>query len=66
MSEPTKLYLLTATEVLALFRRNAISVEDYAGSLLGRIDDRDSIVKAWEYLGQLCPSQYSAHDSKVD
>ncbi|KAG6988903.1 hypothetical protein G7Y79_00068g096020 [Physcia stellaris] len=50
MSKPTKLYLLTATEVLALFRRNAISVEEYAGSLLGRIDDRDSTVKAWEYL----------------
>lgn len=66
MSESTKHYLLTATQVLALIRSNTISVEDYARSLLSRIDDRDSIVKAWEYLGKLHPSQFRVHDGKVD
>ena len=48
-----KLYLLTATRVLALLRQNTITVEDYARSLFYYIDERDSIVKAWTYLGKL-------------
>lgn len=51
MQEPTKLYLLTATQIIALLKHNTITVEDYARSLLGRIDERDSTVKVWEYLG---------------
>ncbi|KAJ5627579.1 hypothetical protein N7528_005006 [Penicillium herquei] len=43
-------YLLNATQVLDLFRDNTISVEQYAQSLLGRIEERDAIVKAWAYL----------------
>ncbi|KAI0896281.1 amidase signature enzyme [Annulohypoxylon nitens] len=45
-----KLYLLTAVEVLNLLKSNSISVEEYASSLLGRIQERDSVVKAWAYL----------------
>jgi hypothetical protein len=56
MQELTKLYLLTATRVLALLRQNAFTVEEYARSLLGRIDERDSIVKAWAFIGKLCSS----------
>ncbi|KAH0548150.1 hypothetical protein GP486_008122 [Trichoglossum hirsutum] len=63
MLEPTKLYLLTATRVLALLRQNIITVEDYARSLLDRIDERDSIVKAWTYIDpQLVLSQARALD----
>lgn len=47
-----KLYLLTATRILALLRHNIITAEDYASSLLDRIDERDSTVKAWAYLGK--------------
>lgn len=48
-----KPYLLSATQVRALFRNNSITVEEYAISLLGRIEERDSIVKAWAFLGEL-------------
>ncbi|KAL5333328.1 amidase signature domain-containing protein [Aspergillus crustosus] len=47
MADP---YLLSATEVLGLFEKNALTVEHYARSLLGRINERDGIVKAWAYL----------------
>jgi hypothetical protein len=53
MQELTKLYLLTATRVLALLRQDTFTVEEYARSLLGRIDERDSIVKAWTYISKL-------------
>lgn len=59
MLESTKLYLLTATRVLALLRQNTITVEDYARSLLERVDERDNIVKAWQYLGKLFLSYYN-------
>lgn len=49
------LYLLTATEVASLLEQDSITVEAYARALLGRIDERDGIVKAWVYLGQLSP-----------
>lgn len=44
------LYRLTATEVLRKIKAGEISVEDYARSLLGRIEARDEAVKAWAYL----------------
>ncbi|KAI1358545.1 amidase signature enzyme [Xylaria arbuscula] len=44
------LYTLTAVEVLGLLKSNSVTVEDYAQSLLSRIDGRDSTVKAWAYL----------------
>ncbi|KAI1458974.1 amidase signature enzyme [Annulohypoxylon moriforme] len=45
-----KPYVLTAIEVLNLLKTNTITVEEYASSLLERIKDRDSVVKAWAYL----------------
>ncbi|KAI1215178.1 amidase signature enzyme [Annulohypoxylon truncatum] len=45
-----KPYLLTAVEVLNLLKSNTITVEEYVSSLLERIQERDSIVKAWTYL----------------
>jgi hypothetical protein len=44
---------LTSTQVLRLLRENTITVEAYAASLLERIKERDGIVKAWTYLGEL-------------
>jgi Asp-tRNA(Asn)/Glu-tRNA(Gln) amidotransferase A subunit family amidase len=46
----SKLYQLTATEVLAKIRDSEITVEDYARSLLKRIESRDEAVQAWAYL----------------
>jgi Asp-tRNA(Asn)/Glu-tRNA(Gln) amidotransferase A subunit family amidase len=45
-----KLYQLTATEVLAKIRNDKTTVEDYARSLLERIESRDEAVQAWAYL----------------
>lgn len=45
-----ELYRLTATDVLAKVRSNEISVEEYARSLLKRIEARDEAVQAWAYL----------------
>ncbi|KAF7892060.1 hypothetical protein EAF00_008362 [Botryotinia globosa] len=45
-----ELCLLSATQILSLLKDNVITVEDYARSLLHRIDQRDDIVKAWAYL----------------
>lgn len=50
MSPP---YKLTATQVLELLKNNTITVETYARSLLERIKEKDSTVKAWAYLGKL-------------
>jgi Asp-tRNA(Asn)/Glu-tRNA(Gln) amidotransferase A subunit family amidase len=44
------LYRLTATEVLAKVVAGESSVEDYARSLLTRIEARDEAVQAWAYL----------------
>ncbi|KAL8849640.1 MAG: hypothetical protein Q9221_005407 [Calogaya cf. arnoldii] len=66
MTEPTKLYLLTVTQILALLKVNTITVEDYARSLLDRIDDRDSTVKAWEYLGKTTTSEFTMANSGPD
>ena len=44
------LYRLTATEVLSKIRDGQISVEDYAKSLLGRIEERDGAVQAWAFI----------------
>jgi NCS1 family nucleobase:cation symporter-1 len=44
------LYRLTATEVLQEIKENRLSVEEYANSLLKRIEVRDAAVQAWAYL----------------
>jgi Asp-tRNA(Asn)/Glu-tRNA(Gln) amidotransferase A subunit family amidase len=46
----TQLYQLTATEVLAKIKSGESTVEDYARSLLQRIETRDEAVQAWAYL----------------
>ncbi|CAH0018804.1 unnamed protein product [Clonostachys rhizophaga] len=43
-------YLLTATECLERFKDGSLTVEAYARSLLARIGQRDSAVKAWAHL----------------
>lgn len=44
------LHRLTATEVLTKIKAGEISVEDYASSLLKRIEARDDAVQAWAHL----------------
>jgi len=46
----SELYQLTATEVLSKIKNGESTVEDYAKSLLKRIESRDEAVKAWAYL----------------
>jgi hypothetical protein len=46
-----RLYNFSAIKVLELLKNDTITVEEYAGSLLQRIRERDSIIKAWAYLG---------------
>jgi Asp-tRNA(Asn)/Glu-tRNA(Gln) amidotransferase A subunit family amidase len=46
----SEIYQLTATEVLAKIKGGDITVEDYARSLLKRIESRDEAVQAWAYL----------------
>jgi hypothetical protein len=43
-------YRLTATQVVAKIRSGNLTVEQYAQSLLSRVEARDSVVKAWAYL----------------
>ncbi|KAI1798735.1 amidase signature enzyme [Daldinia bambusicola] len=43
-------YQLTATQALAKFKAGSLTVEEYARSLLARIEKRDDAVKAWAYL----------------
>ena len=47
MTEP---YHLTATQALKLMKVGSLSVENYAKSLLERINARDEVVKAWAFL----------------
>lgn len=47
MTEP---FRLTATEALKLLKSGSLTVEDYAKSLLSRIQERDDAVQAWAYL----------------
>lgn len=43
-------FRLTATEAVARFNAESLTVEEYARSLLSRIQERDSQVQAWAYL----------------
>ncbi|KAG9502232.1 hypothetical protein J7337_005058 [Fusarium musae] len=45
-------YKWTTTRALELLKNDSISVEAYAQSLLGRIQERDRATKAWAYLGK--------------
>ena len=44
------MYSLTATEILSKIKDGEVSIEDYASSLLKRIEARDDAVQAWAYL----------------
>jgi Asp-tRNA(Asn)/Glu-tRNA(Gln) amidotransferase A subunit family amidase len=44
------LYRLTATEIVAKLKTGEATVQDYAKSLLSRIQDRDDAVQAWAHL----------------
>ncbi|KAK5711996.1 hypothetical protein LTR17_018135 [Elasticomyces elasticus] len=46
-SEP---YRLSATELLQRFSNGDLTVVEYATSLLDHIDERQPVVKAWEYI----------------
>ncbi|KAH4354223.1 hypothetical protein HBH99_257050, partial [Parastagonospora nodorum] len=41
---------LPVVEVLRVFDTDLITVQQYARSMLRRIEERDDIVKAWEYI----------------
>lgn len=43
-------FQLTATQVLEKFQDGTLAVEEYARSLLSRIEERDAAVQAWAYL----------------
>ena len=50
MSTTKEPFRLTATEALKAFDSGDLTVEDYARSLLDRIQERDEVVRAWIYL----------------
>jgi Asp-tRNA(Asn)/Glu-tRNA(Gln) amidotransferase A subunit family amidase len=56
-------YRLTATQSLPLIKDAKLSVEDYARSLLSRIDSRDPTVQAWAYLN---PEQVLEQSRQLD
>lgn len=56
-------YRLTAVEALQAFETGSLTVEEYARSLLRRIEERDHIVKAWAYLN---PSQVLQQAKALD
>jgi len=43
-------YKFTATQALSKIRDGSLTIEQYARSLLRRIEERDGAVKAWAYL----------------
>lgn len=47
---PSRDFHLSATELLELFKDGDLTVETYAQSLLSRVKDRDTEVRAWAYL----------------
>jgi Asp-tRNA(Asn)/Glu-tRNA(Gln) amidotransferase A subunit family amidase len=60
MTDP---YRLTASQALALMKKGDLTVEDYAKSLLCRINERDHVVKAWAFLD---PDFVLAQAKKLD
>lgn len=56
-------YRLTATQASAKIRTGELTVEEYARSLLSHIEERDPVVKAWEYLN---PEQVIAQAKAMD
>jgi NCS1 family nucleobase:cation symporter-1 len=61
-TEPWK---LTASEALAQIQADELSVQEYAESLLERIEARDEDVKAWAYLDKDYVIQQAKHLDEV-
>ncbi|KAK3648710.1 hypothetical protein LTR56_000983 [Elasticomyces elasticus] len=61
-SEP---YRLSATEVLQRFSNGDLTVVEYAASLLDHIDERQPVVKAWEYIDRAQVLQQARELDKV-
>lgn len=59
-------YKLTATQVLELLKNNSITVEVYARSLLDRVKENESTVKAWAYLGKCGHSYQPTYQLRED
>ncbi|KAK1579201.1 amidase [Colletotrichum navitas] len=59
----TEPYRLSATQASAKIRAGDLTVEEYARSLLSRIEQRDPVVKAWEYIN---PDQVIARARELD
>ncbi|EGY20053.1 hypothetical protein VD0002_g4792 [Verticillium dahliae] len=57
------LYRLTASEVAAKVQSGQVTIEEYARSLLSRIEARDPVVKAWAYLD---PERVMAEARRLD
>jgi len=51
-SSPNSLHSLTASQALQLLRSDTITAEEYARSLLERVQERDGTIKAWAFLGE--------------
>lgn len=58
---PPQFHRMGATEVLKLLKDDKITVATYARDLLDRIDNRESVVKAWTYLGELSTTASRQH-----
>lgn len=56
-------YRLTAVQAAKQIRSNNLTVEDYARSILSRIEERDGTVKAWAYLN---PDHVIAQAKELD
>lgn len=56
-------YRLTAVQAAAHIRSGRLTVEEYARSILSRIEERDETVKAWAYLN---PEQVIAQAKELD
>ncbi|KAH6015922.1 hypothetical protein HBI07_073650 [Parastagonospora nodorum] len=54
---------LPVVEVLRVFDTDLITVQQYARSILRRIEERDDIVKAWEYIES--DPELVLHQSKI-
>lgn len=59
----TEPFRLTAVQALQAFNSDSLTVEQYAESLLGRIKERDPIVKAWAHID---PSQVLQQAKALD
>ena len=53
LSPSQDLTLLSAAQASVCLKSGALSVESYVRALIERVDQRDSLVKAWRHIGEL-------------